>query len=250
MVIDRTKSLLFRLMPYALVFLSLGIFIVIMVFIVDSYILPDLVHDRKTVVVPDITGKTLDDAEKILDSKELKLVVVSKQYSAKVKDGIIISQVPKPDKTVKKGRRINITISQGEENVKMPQLIGKHQRAAKIELMNTGLKIGEMAYSFSEEYGADTVVGQSISYGRKISFGKEVNLVISKGSEMQVITPNLISSDYNEIESILSESELILGKVTWKESDGTFISNTIVAQSPKAGELIKKNMPVNITVIK
>ena len=239
-----------KLLPYLIVFFSFGLFLIIMVYVIDSYILPGLVHDRETVQVPDLTGKKLGDAENILDRAELKFDVISEQYSAKVPEGVIISQVPAPGKMVKAGRIISLTISKGEQNIKMPNLVGKTQREAKIELMNLGLKPGEITYVFNEDFGADTVINQSVSTGRKINYGSTVNLIISKGSELQVMVPNLVMSDYNNAESILAESGLFLGEVEWKEGDGTFISNTIIGQVPAAGNLVMKNSYVNITVVK
>ncbi len=239
-----------KLLPYAIVFVSFGLFMIIMVFVIDAFILPGLIHNKTTLKVPNLIGKSLDEAQVTIKENDLKLSNVIEQYNADIPSGTVINQVPKPDKLVKAGRRIYLTVSKGQETVTVPYLVGEPQRQARIKLMNTGLKAGDIRYEFNENYGPDTVISQSVRSGDKIRFGGSVDLIVSKGSEMQVQVPNLIQSDFSEVGSILDESGLILGAVTEKEGTGTFIPNTVISQSPEAGQLVRKGTPVNITITK
>lgn len=66
------------------------------------------------VAVPDIpTGATEQEAEKLLESKGLKLGEVSEEANQDTKKGGVILQDPLPEKEIKKGSAVGITLSSG-----------------------------------------------------------------------------------------------------------------------------------------
>ena len=66
------------------------------------------------VAVPHIpTGATEQEAEKLLESKGLKLGEVSEKANEDTKKGGVISQEPSPEKEIKKGSAVGITLSSG-----------------------------------------------------------------------------------------------------------------------------------------
>ncbi len=67
----------------------------------------------ETVNVPDLKGKTEDEAKKMLESLGLKLGAVTETYSDEVATGQIVSQDVAVGKTVYSGTAVNITVSAG-----------------------------------------------------------------------------------------------------------------------------------------
>lgn len=66
------------------------------------------------VAVPDIpVGATEQEAKKLLESKDLKLGEVSKEANADTEKGGVILQNPLPDKEIKEGSAVDITLSSG-----------------------------------------------------------------------------------------------------------------------------------------
>ncbi len=63
-----------------------------------------------TLVVPDLMGKTLEEAEELIEEAGLKVGAISEMESTK-KEGTIIQQVPSPGETVDKDAEIDIIIS-------------------------------------------------------------------------------------------------------------------------------------------
>lgn len=235
-------------LKYLITFFSYLIVLFLIVFIADKWILPSLVHDRDTVSVPSIEGKSLKEASVILNSNNLFYEIVSEQYSGQ-KEGIILKQIPEANKNVKSKRPIFITISKGKETVKMPDLTGISVRQARVNLYNNGLNIGDIKYTYNELVPKDTVISQDIREGKELIYGDTVNLIISKGPENQVYIPKLIGLSLDGIESYLISQGFNLGNVEFIESD-TFVPGTIISQLPQSNTLAQPGEYINIVVAK
>lgn len=90
------------------------------------------------VTVPAIEGMDYDDAVKQLTDAHLKVEVIGKEYSDSVSRGMIIKQSAAPGKEVKAMSVINLTISLGSKNVKVPDIRNKEKDAGYISLLETG----------------------------------------------------------------------------------------------------------------
>ncbi|MBQ4120240.1 MAG: PASTA domain-containing protein [Clostridia bacterium] len=132
---------------------------------------------EKTYTVPDFTGKTY--AEILEDENNENFVFVikdSKVYSSDFARGQICKQSVKKGKEVKKETKIELTISLGSKEFKMPNVVGLDEQSAKLELLKAGFlyenirvlekydensepgKILEQTPEHSEKVNADIVV--------------------------------------------------------------------------------------------
>jgi len=82
------------------------------------------------------------------------------------------------------------------------------------------------------------------------SFEQEAkkNKVGCKWEEVKVTAPDLVGKKKAEAESIITESELKVGKVTEKASTKTI--GIVLIQDPKAGTKVSKNTPINLVISK
>lgn len=231
---------------YIITFFSYLIGLFLIVFIADKLILPSIVHDRDTVIVPSIEGKSLKEASEILNSNNLFYEIVSEQYSGQIA-GIILKQIPEAKKNVKSNRPIFITISKGKETIDMPDLTGISVRQARVNIYNMGLNIGEIQYTYSDIVPKDTVLSQNIRKGKELIYGDTINLIVSKGPENQVYIPKLIGLSLDGIETYLMAQGFKLGNVEFIESD-TFVPGTIISQLPQSNTLAQSGEYINIVV--
>jgi hypothetical protein len=223
--------------------------IILLVIIVDKLILPALIHDKDNVTVPNLQNKTLAEAEQLIIQNKLSLAKVNEQYNEKSPAGTVLSQVPKAGSEVKSGRSIYLSVSKGMELVTVPYVVGMPYRTARVTLKNRGIEVGTVTYQNSENLGSDTVISQLTPSGKSIPYGNSIDLVVSKGSEAQVKIPNLIGKRIDDVQKILQESGLQLGSVNTVRHE-TYLSNTVVNQSPEAGEIASKGTVVNILISK
>jgi beta-lactam-binding protein with PASTA domain len=64
-------------------------------------------------VVPKVKGKTLAAARKAIGRGHCAVGKVRLAYSAKVKRGRVVSQKPAPGTRLRKGAKVNLTVSRG-----------------------------------------------------------------------------------------------------------------------------------------
>ncbi|MBI2251911.1 MAG: PASTA domain-containing protein, partial [Armatimonadetes bacterium] len=84
----------------------------------------------KEIEVPDILGKELKEAEKILKQNKLHLVISDSRFSDKIPENFIIEQSPYSGKKVRENRDIFVVVSSGYNLVKVPDLKGYSLREA------------------------------------------------------------------------------------------------------------------------
>ncbi len=238
-----------QILPYFYVLLGFLVTIIITIVLLDKLVFPLLVHSQETLKMPNLIGMKLTDAEKTITSLELKIARVSELYSEQYPPGTVINQSPRPGQTIKKGRDVFLTVSQGGEEVEVPNLIGQNIRNSRILLKNAGLDVGAITYVNDERYGVDTIVAQSPQPGIKVKYGKTVDLVVSRGSVDLVKVPFLEGLNFENAIKILNESELQVGNIIYVENQ-TYLPNTVLSQGIKAGELVKRGTTINLTIVK
>jgi serine/threonine-protein kinase len=236
-------------LQYAAVIGGFIIFLFLLYKALDSWIIPSYVHDRESVIIPEVIGKDFDQAKETILRHNLKATEFKREYNTKYEKGIVVKQTPAAGKSVKRGRLILLTISRGKETVPMPELKGKTLRQARVTLMKKGLNMGNIQYEHSEEFFADTVVAQTPRPGRKVPYGEVIDLVVSKGSEKQVKVPFVIGLTLDEAIEKLRENNLRQGNITYFE-DKTFLPGTVTEQFPEANQTVQYNSEVNMTVTK
>ncbi len=113
-------------------------------------------------------------------------------------------------------------------------------------LENTlGLEVKVEQVESAEKRG--TVLKQSVAEGAQLSADVPITITVSGGlANGRAKTPDLIGNSTSNAEILLEKAELTLGTVTTAES--YLEAGTILSQSPKAGESVTYDTPVNITV--
>ena len=221
------------------------LFIVMAIF--DKIVMPLFVHSIDVIKVPNVTGMTMNKAESIIKNSGLRIAEVRDAYSEKVPKGLIISQLPFGNSEVRKGRRMYIIVSKGIEKIIVPNLIGRTEREARIQLMSMGFQVGSVIEEENEEGIRGQVISQSISPGLKIPFGNTISFVICKGKVVEV--PNLIGKTYEEAKFILEELGLFLADPLYSSAEnGTFQSGVIFRQDFLAGEKVEEGDVITVTV--
>lgn len=235
--------------PYLLVFVSFFLSVFLIVLIFDRLVLPMLVHSQETVQMPNLIGKKIDDAEKIIIQNKLRLAKFTELYSEKVPEGFVINQSPRPNQMVKKGRDVFLTISKGTLVLFVPNLIGKNIRQGRIDLNSVGLEVGKINYRNDERFGVDTIVDQSPLPSTKVPYGQVVDLVVSNGSVNNVKVPYLEGLNLDNAIKLLNESQLAIGTIQYIDNQ-TYLPNTVLHQSITGGALVSKGTKIDLTVVK
>lgn len=222
--------------------------IIVFLFIFDLVIMPWYVYEPE-VKVPNLINKSRAEAENILNDKDLNFRIAGTHYDEKVPRNCVILQVPAPNSIVKEGRQIALYISGGEPMVKMPSLVGKSLREAKLIIQRIGLKVGSISET-EAEIERETVVNQKVSTGQEISKGSLVDLTISAGpAEQKTTVPNLFGKSLEEAKRLLAENSLVLGNTTTIPSP-SLLPNTVMDQYPAPDKEVIVGDAVDLVVSK
>jgi eukaryotic-like serine/threonine-protein kinase len=237
-----------KYLPYLIVLASFIAFIFIIVIVLDNWILPNYVQDINKVQVPDVTKKPLTEATEILSQAKLFVKKTGTQNSDEVPANCVISQSPKAGTSVKQGRHVSLTISQGKETLETPKLIGLSMTSAREMLSRMKvIGLGNPNYVSSDSVGADTIISQTPYPKQPINAGNLINITVSRGPENPIKVPTLIGRHIKDAERIISDLGLVLGLVTYKP-DETFQPSTVIGQNPAAGDIVKKGAVISLSV--
>ncbi|GGK69446.1 Stk1 family PASTA domain-containing Ser/Thr kinase [Ornithinimicrobium pekingense] len=132
-----------------------------------------LSRGQAPVDVPDVTGRTQQEASALLTSAGLTVQVAPEQvFDDEVPAGSVVTQSPGPS-SVARGTPVTLTVSKGPETVAVPDVVGRQFRSAEEELVGLGLTVKreDIAGGFFE-----TVREQSVEAGTQVPRGTEVVL--------------------------------------------------------------------------
>lgn len=202
------------------------------------------------VVVPDIVGMETKEADQELAKVNLKLKVLSEQYSDEIEKDHIISQQPVKGFKVKEGREIGVIISKGTQLKKVPNVVGLDRSDAEQRLRNDGFRVGQIEEIYDDKYDTNVVISQDPDAGSQAQEGEYIDLMISKGKTPERITmPDLTGLKLEEATRQLEDNNLVLGEVTREES-ASFYTDQVISQDTQAGTLVDEKTKVNLVVSK
>ena len=161
-------------------------------------------HHGEKIAVPDVRRKLFADAEHILTSKELKVVVSDTGYVKTLPPDCILEQSPEAGKEVKSGRVVYVVINSSHSpTLTIPDIIDNcSYREARAKLTAMGFKVGPTEYIPGEK---DWVYGLK-SHGKLLRTGQKVSVndvvVIQVGDGMRDMDDSVV---YTEPEDYFDE---------------------------------------------
>ncbi len=198
------------------------------------------------VKVPNVAGDTQAAATSALTTAGLTVGTVTTQSSSTVASGDVISENPTAGTSVNAGSAVNLVISSGPAQVKVPNVVGDTQAAASSALTTAGLTVGTVTTQSSSTVASGDVISENPTAGTSVNAGSAVNLVISSGPA-QVKVPNVVGDTQAAATSALTTAGLIVGTVT-TQSSSTVASGDVISENPTAGTSVNAGSAVNLVI--
>ena len=110
--------------------------------------------------VPELTALTLTEAMHQLTGAGLQVGVITRQAHPTVEEGQVISSIPPAGDKTKPGTSVNLEVSTGQEQYKVPKVIGRGLTHAKKALESAGFVTGKVTYNFDEDRRGGIVLRQ------------------------------------------------------------------------------------------
>lgn len=201
--------------------------------------------DTGDIEVPDTYNKTLDEAKALIEGKNLAVGAVDYVYSADVEEGRVVSQTPKAGSKQAEGTKINLQVSQGAEQVSVPDLKDMTAEQAKEALEKAGLKYEAGPAEHSDTVKEEHVARQSPKAGERVVKGSTVTYYLSAGEDT-VSVPSVLGELEGTAKSILTNAGFSVTVDYVSSSDVP--QGCVVSQTPGANEKVKSGSSVNIVI--
>lgn len=134
-------------------------------------------------LMPNVIGKTEDEAKEEIKQITGKEPAVSYEYDEEAEMGMVIEQTPNAREEITTASNISIVVSRGQEEKFsiVPRVEGLTQAQAEKALQSSKLKVGDITTIESDTVEAGIVITQTKQVGEEVPEGTEVSLVISLG---------------------------------------------------------------------
>lgn len=203
-----------------------------------------------SIEVPDITNKTVKDADAILSNRGLTIEVIARQKNEEIAADLIISQDPVGGSKVKEGRQIKVIVSDGSSLIEVPNLVNTDQQQAEAELTTASLAIGVVDDTYDTRYEAGKIISHNPPAKEQVKKGTKVDLLVSKGPEPErIAVPKLIGKDWDSAVALLNENNLVVG-IKSEEGSNEYVAGQVIKQSIDPGVMLAEGDTINLTVSK
>jgi serine/threonine-protein kinase len=195
------------------------------------------------VEVPDVTGQNVVDATNNLRNQGFK-VTVKNQTNDTVPLNQVFEQNPKGNTKADSGAAIEIVVSGGIGDAKVPDVVGRTQAAAESLLKTSGF-IPEVKEASSDTVAKGTVISQSPSANGKATKNSVVTITVSSGAG-DVSIPNVVGLTASTASNQLGQAGFTV--TTTSQSSSTTPSGSVISTNPTAGTKAAKGSAVAIVV--
>lgn len=210
-------------------------------------LLPKLLY-VEDVQVPNVAGKSFDEASRIIKDKNLK-VERTDRSSDSVKKGQVISQNPDAGSVVKEGSTVKLSVSKGAEKVKMDDYVGYDRDSVMQALLDEGYKDVVWHQQESADVPEGVIIRQKPEAGRQIVPADTVlELTYSTGNP-QITVPDLRGKTKNQAEQLLKDQNLSADFSASDYSD-TVPEGSVLEQDPVPGSQVADGTKILVTLSK
>ena len=207
-----------------------------------------LVHTRKEKPVPDLTNKSVDTALDLLANVNLAMKKAGEEYQPDVPAGSVIRQLPPAGILVREGKVVRVWVSQGKENVEVPDVISMPLRDAEFALRQANLEIGKTDTAYSVEVEKGNIISQTPEPLSLVVKGEKVDLIVSNGAPNSgvILVPDFRHKKFAEASNWASSNNI---EISVSEDPASFFpSGTVLSQKPEMDEEIRTGEILELTI--
>ncbi len=199
------------------------------------------------VTVPQLVGKHIDQAETELESLGLVAEYSIRQSHPTIEEDHVIRHNPEAGVTVKRGRTITITVSEGVGYENIPDITGFTLSDAEEALQKLGFEIGEVNEEYHSEVDEGNIIDINPRPGTEVKVGTVVDLIVSLGQDEDTVrVPEIVGMTKFSAQQELTDAGLEVGKIS--ESRSYEPADTVISQSVRPGINVLPGTPIDFVV--
>lgn len=200
------------------------------------------------VPVPDLLGRSEEEAKKIVEDLGLVYKVSKREYSNEYDEGKVMDQSIEEGIKVKENYPVEVVISMGKKEITVPNLLGRYAIEAGNILKDAGLLEGEASEEHSDTYPAGQIIDQFPKANTPASENDKVDYVVSIGPKIRYVKmPNVLNLNLETAKLSIVQSGLAVGQVN-EEASEEIAEGLVMRQSVEAGQEVEEGTPIWLTV--
>lgn len=203
----------------------------------------------RSVAVPDLTGKTPDEALRAAHATGLQLDEQESRarFDERIPNGRVLLQQPEAGSLAKPAQVVRVVLSLGPRELRVPDLTGLAPRAAALKLSRDALELGPASW-FRDPGAPAGIVAQDPEPETPASKGEAVRVLMSRGAaEARIVMPDFVGKDAEAVRARLEKFGFRVGSARFEAYEGVK-PNTVLKQFPPAGYPLSSREVVSLTV--
>jgi len=203
---------------------------------------------RGTLVeVPSLVGMSRSDAERVISSAGLTLIVSGERYDSQVPHGAIISQVPGAGVDLKEDGDVRVILSLGPRINPVPDLRDTTVRAARMMAEQNGYELGYVSEVVLPDGDDGRIISQYPAAHSSENIGDKIDVLVSKKEQVAYIMPDLVGQNLNRVLSLLKRHGLQVGQIEYRSVPNA-VRGVILRQFPEPGYQLQRGQEINLEV--
>ncbi len=201
------------------------------------------------VEVPDLVGKTEEEAQEILSKLGLGRKKSGEEGSDQAK-GLISSQDPAAGQQVEKNTTIYYNLSKGEESLTVPDVTNRTQEDAEQILADMGFTVN-VTKDYTDNYDTYVEAGYVISTdpeaGTSANSGDQITILVSRGENWgdSISVPDVVGMTESEAKLALAKFSSV---TVVSEQNSNVTQGEVFEQSLEAYSYVSPDEPITIKV--
>ncbi len=196
------------------------------------------------VAVPDLSGRSLEQAAEILRGRGLVLGTVGRVESSDSTLGKVVDQRPSRLTQVDRSTVVSVEIGRGVTVVAVPNLAGSTATQARARLAAVMLVYAQKLKA-SSDADRGKVIAQDASAQSQVRPGSTVTVTVGTGLDLVAVPDGLVGTDVDAARTALRAAGLSL---VMQQGDGAEPVNQVIAVDQPAGRRVPLGTPVTVTV--
>lgn len=202
--------------------------------------------DKATIPMVNVVGLYKTAAEEELKKAGFTAYTIETATDDKVEEGYVISQSVDEGTAIPADEKIVITISEGKEDVEVPDVRGYSDDQATTLLTEAGFVVTH-GYEYDDTVEKNKVISQSPEGKTMQKSGSTVKIIISNGKEVEEVeVPILVGKSESKAADLLENAGLS-GKVSHANSDEVK-KGQVINQDVSAGSSVEKGSTVGYVI--
>ncbi len=192
---------------------------------------------RAEFAAPNVVGKSLHDATKILSAHRLNVRLRSEHEDAVLAPGTVMEQIPRPCQKVRPNQNVFVTLSQQPHGVRVPMLYGMTRE--QIEFAEKKSACDFKILGIPSHYPEGFCFAQYPQEGEEL-IAAPVTVYVSAGRESVFIVPDLRGAAVGVVQKKIAPYDVDLDVFHNDDVGDDHLCNEciVMAQSPMPGSIV------------